>query len=74
MMLQDPRSDDSNQLSEESMLEYFKVANLRKALGWSYRTQWLGLTMIALPLAYTILSLLLLNLVGSPRLVFGFAG
>jgi hypothetical protein len=29
--------------------------------------------MIVLPLAYTILSLLLLNLVDAPRTVFGFA-
>lgn len=38
------------------------------------RIQLLRLTMIVLPLAYTILSLLLLNLVDSPRMVFGFAG
>ena len=36
--------------------------------------QRLRLTMIVLPFAYTILSLLLLNLVDVPREVFGFAG
>ena len=34
----------------------------------------LGLTMIVLPLAYTILSLLVLSLVDAPRSVLGLAG
>jgi hypothetical protein len=75
MMLQDPKSDGSNQLSGRTDVEL--PSGRESTKGTPVRmnhNRWLRLTMIVFPLAYTILSLLLLSLVGDPRTVFGFAG